>query len=115
MTTPLLQYVKRFDKGGEIVGFGGGGYKQSWPWCSLFVGYPSLFVAPNGEQLALPMCWRGTSLSTIFRVFVPIFFSGQSVVVDVEGVGFRPRAVVVGRGVVAGCTRTSNQEHVHKK
>ena len=27
MTTPLLQYVARFDGGGEIVGFGGGGYK----------------------------------------------------------------------------------------
>ena len=67
------------------------------------------FVAPSGEQLVLPMCWRGTSLSTISRVFVPIFFSGQSVVVDVEGVGFRPRSVVVGRGVVAICTRISSQ------
>ena len=34
MTTPLLQYVARFDGGGEIFGFGGGGYKESWPWCS---------------------------------------------------------------------------------
>ena len=63
----------------------------------LFVGFPSPFVAPSGEQLALFMCWRGTSLSTISRVFVPIIFSGQSVVVDVERVEFRPRAVVVGR------------------
>ena len=55
----------------------------------------SIFVAPSGERLASPMCWRGTSLSTISRVFDPIFFYGQSVVVDVEGVGFRPRAVVV--------------------
>ena len=31
MTTPLLQYVARFDGGGEIFGFGGGGYKESWP------------------------------------------------------------------------------------
>ena len=45
MTTPLLQYVARFDGGGEIVWFGGGGYKESRPWCSLFVGLPSLFVA----------------------------------------------------------------------
>ena len=51
------------------------------------------------------MCWKGASLSTISRVFVPMFFFGQSVVVDVEGVGFRPRAVVAGRGVVAVCTR----------
>ena len=109
MTTPLLEYVARFDGGGEIVGFGGGGYQESRPWCSLFVGFSSLFVAPSGGQLALLMCWRGTSLSTISRVFVPIFFSGQSAVVDVEGVGFRPRAVVVGRGVVAGCTRISSQ------
>ena len=53
MTTPLLQYVARFDEGGEIFGFGGGGYKESWPWCSLFVGFPSLFVAPSGEKPAL--------------------------------------------------------------
>ena len=53
MTTPLLQYVARFDGGGEIFGFGGGGYKESWPWCSLFVGFPSLFVKPSGEKPAL--------------------------------------------------------------
>ena len=53
MTTPLLQYVARFDGGGEIFGFGGGDYKESWPWCSLFVGFPSLFVAPSGEKPAL--------------------------------------------------------------
>ena len=53
MTTPLLQYVARFDGGGEIFGFGGGGYKESWPWCSLFVGFPSLFVAPSREKPAL--------------------------------------------------------------
>ena len=115
MTTPLLQYVARFDGGGEILGFEGGGYKESRPWCSLFVGFPSLFVAPSGEKPALPMCWKGTSLSTIPRVFVPIFFFGQSVVVDVEGVGFRPRAVVAGRGVVAVCTRISSQEYVYGK
>ena len=43
-TTPLLQYVARFDGGGEIVGFRGGGYKKSRPWCSLFVSFPSLGV-----------------------------------------------------------------------
>ena len=53
MTTPLLQYVARFDGGGEIFGFGGGGYKVSWSWCSLFVEYPSLFVATSGEKPAL--------------------------------------------------------------
>ena len=53
MTTPLLQYVARFDGGGEIFGFEGGGYKESWPWCSLFVEYPSLFVATSGEKPAL--------------------------------------------------------------
>ena len=30
MTTPMLQHVARFDGGGEIVGVGGGGYKESW-------------------------------------------------------------------------------------
>ena len=33
----------------------------------------------------------------------------------VEGVGFRPRAVVAGRGVVAVCTRVSSQEYVYDK
>ena len=99
---------------GKIVGFGGRGNKESWSWCSLFVGFPSPFIAPSGEQLALPMCWRGTSLSTISRVFVPIFFFGQSVV-DVGGVGFRTRAVVAGRGVVALCTGISSQEYIYDK
>ena len=107
MTTPLLQYAIRFYGDSEVVGFGWGCYKKSQPWCSLFVGFSSLFVAPSGERLAFLMCWRGTSLSTTSRFFVVIFFSAQRVVVDVERVGFRPRAVVVWRGgVVAGCTRT---------
>ena len=100
MTTPLLQYVARFDGEGENFGFGEGGSKESWPWCSLFVGFPSLFVAPSGEKPAFAMCWKGTSLSTISRVLAPIFLFGQSVIVDVEGVGFRPRAVVAGRRVI---------------
>ena len=74
MTTPLLQYFVRFDGGAEIVGFGRGGYKASWPWCSLFVGFPSLSVAPSSEKLAILMCWRGASRSTISRIFVSIFF-----------------------------------------
>ena len=117
MTTPLLlQYVERFDGGGrEFWVWRGRFYYESWPWCSLFVGFPSLLVAPSGEKPALPMCWEGTSLSIISRVFVPIFFFGQSVVVGVEGVGFRPRAVVAGRGVVAVCTRISRQEYVYDK
>ena len=115
ITTPLLQYIARFDGGGEIFGFGGGGCKESWLWCSLFVGLPPLFVAPSGEKPALPMSWKGTSLSTISRVFVPIIFVEQSVVVDVEGVGFRPREVVAGRGVVAVCTRISSQAYVYDK
>ena len=57
--------------GGEIVGFGRRGYKES-----LFVGFPSLFVAPSGEELVLPVCWTGTSLSTISHVFGHIFFDG---------------------------------------
>ena len=53
MTTPLLQYVARFDEGGEIFGFAGGCYKESWSWCSLFVGSPSLYVATSGKKPAL--------------------------------------------------------------
>ena len=112
MTTPLLQYVARFDSGGENVGFGGGAYKESRPWCSLLVAFPFLFNAPSGEQLALPVCWRGTSLPTTSHVFGPIFLSGQSVVVNVEGVGFRPKG---GREVVAVCTRISSREFARDK
>ena len=115
MVTTLLQYVARCDGGGEIFLFGGGRYEESWPWYSLFVGFRSLFVAPSGDTPAFPMCWKGISLSTISRVFVTIFFFGQSVVVDVEEVGFRPRAVVAGRGVVAVCTCISSQEYVYDK
>ena len=50
MSTPLQQYVAWFDVRGEIFGFGGGGYKESWPWCSLFVGFTSLIAAPSGEK-----------------------------------------------------------------
>ena len=105
ITTRLLQYVAWFDGGSEIFGFGREGYKESWPWCSLFIGFPSLFVVPSDEQLAfLPGCWIG--LSTIYRVFGPTLFSEQSVVTDVEGVGFRPRAIVVGE-------RSCSCMHVH--
>ena len=45
MTTPLLQYVARFDGRGETAEFGGRGYKESRPLCFLFVGFPSLGVA----------------------------------------------------------------------
>ena len=41
MTIPLLQYVARFDGGGEVVGYGKGGYQKSRPWCSLFVSFAS--------------------------------------------------------------------------
>ena len=72
-TTPLLQYVVRFDGGGEVVGFGGGGYKKRRLWCSLFVGFPSVLIAPSGEQPHLPTCWRGTRLSTISAFSSPYF------------------------------------------
>ena len=44
-----------------------------------------------------------------FRPHTQVFLFGQSVVVDVEGVGYRPRAVVAGRGVVAVYRRISSQ------
>ena len=43
-----------------------------------------------------------------FPHLCPIYFSEQSGSVDAEGVAFRPRAVVVWRGVVTGCTRISS-------
>ena len=61
------------------------------------------------------MCWRETSLSTTSRVLVPIMLSWQCAVVAVEGVAFRPRAVVAWREIVAGCTRIFSQiDHSRK-
>ena len=51
MTAPLLQYIARFDGRGEIVGFGEGGDEKSWPWCSLFVGFPSLLSICCAKRL----------------------------------------------------------------
>ena len=107
--TAAVLYFARFDGGGEIVGVWMRRLQGELAVAPLFVGFPSLFVAPSGEQLALLMRLSGTSLSTISRVFSLIFFSGQSVVVHVEGVGFRPRADVVGREVMSGCTRIYSQ------
>ena len=60
-----------------------------------------------------------THIFTHIHIFVLMFFFGHSVVlallVDIEGVGFRPSAVVVGKEVVSGCTRISSQEYVHEK
>ena len=78
MTTPLLQYVARFDGGGEIFGFGGGGYKVSWSWCSLFVEYPSLFVATSGEKPAL----RFRPRAVVAGRGVVAVFSSQEYVYD---------------------------------
>ena len=50
-----------------------------------------------------------------FPRFRPHFFLGQNVVVDVEGVGFRSRIIIAGRGVVAVCTHISSQEYVYDK
>ena len=50
-----------------------------------------------------------------FRPYIFLRAERCTTVVHVEGVGFRPRAVVVGRGVVAVCTRISSQEYVYDK
>ena len=52
MATPLLQYVARFDGGARFLGLEGE-VKESWSWCSLFVEFPSLFVATSREKPAL--------------------------------------------------------------
>ena len=76
MVTSLLQYVARFHGESDITGWGG--YKESRSWCPCLSDSGAIFVAPSGEQLAMSMCWRGTSLSTTSRVFVPIFFMSRA-------------------------------------
>ena len=116
ITIPLLQYVAQFDGRGDILGFRWRLQRESavvLPVCRIRV---SITCAKRrATVIALLICWRGTSLCIISCVFVPICFSGQSVVVVVEGLEFRPRAVVVGREIVSGCTRISSQENVHEK
>ena len=73
LTTPLLQYVTRLDGSGETVGFAWGGWKESRPRCSLFVGFPSLFAVPSGERLALPMCRRGKACTRFSGCLSPYF------------------------------------------
>ena len=75
MTTPLLQYVTRFDGGGKNAGFGGGGYGKSRQWCFLFVGFPSLIIGPSGEQLALLICVGGGQACPPFPAFSSPYFS----------------------------------------
>ena len=58
---------------------------------------------------------EGDKLARHFPRFRTYIFSGQIAVVDVEGVGFRPRAVVAGRGVVSVCARISSQEYIYDK
>ena len=111
MMTPPLQCVARFD--GEIFGLDREVTRRVGCGSPCLSNYP-LFLAQSGEQLVLPMYWRGTSLS-ISRVFVPKYFPRQSVVVDVEGVAFRPRILVVGRGLVAGCTRIFASQNIYEK
>ena len=88
--TPLLQYVARFDGGGEIVGFGWGRLQGEWavvlPVCRIPVS-----ISPSGEQLALLTCDGEGQACPPFPAFsAPYVFSGESVVVDVDVVGFRP-------------------------
>ena len=70
--------------------------------------------------VVLPVCRiphvsEGDKLVHVFLRFRPHIFSGKSVVVDVEGVAFQPRAVVLWRGVMAGCVRISSQNYGHEK
>ena len=76
---------------------------------------PVSICCTKRRETSFTHIWKGTSLSTISRVFVSIFFFGPSVVFDIEGVAFRPRAVVAGRGVVAVCTQISSEEYVYGK
>ena len=48
MTAPLLQYIARFDGGGEIVGFGEGGDEKHGAPCLSDSRLYYLFVAPSG-------------------------------------------------------------------
>ena len=90
-------------------------------------GSPSLSIyvlrqaASTYYSFSLFMCWRrGTCLTCPVHHFprfrYHVFLRAERCIVDhVEGVGFRPRAVVVGREVVSGCTRISSKEYVHEK
>ena len=117
MMTPLLrQHVGRFDGGG----------RHYWVWRGRLQG--ELVVVLPVYRIPVSICCakrRATSFARVlegdkpvhhFPRFRPhVFLRTERFVVDVEGVRFRPRAFVVGRGVVAVCMRISSQEYVYDK
>ena len=82
------------------------------PVCRISV---SICCAKRRETSFFTHALEGDKPVHHFPRFRPHIFLEQSVVVDVEGVGFRPRVVVAERGVVAVCTRISSQEYVYDK
>ena len=50
-----------------------------------------------------------------FPRFIPKRFPGQSLLGVGEEMRFRPRAVVVGKELMSGCTRIASREYVHDK
>ena len=96
MTTPLLQYVARFDGGRDCWVWTGrlqGELAMVLPVCRI----PVSISCAKRRATSFTHVLEGDKLVHHFPRLRPIFFFGQSVVVHVEGVGFRPRAVVAGR------------------
>ena len=88
--TALQQRFTRSHSDQGNCGFGGRGSEESRMWCSSAVGdvkSPSLFAAPSGERLAIPIIdLREPSLFTCSCVSVACVFFVWSVGCDVGGV-----------------------------
>ena len=115
ITESLLQYVARLKGGARLLGLEGGVARRVdrvvLPVCRI----PVSTCCAKRRATSFTHALEGVSLSAISRVLVTILFSGRSVVVDIEGVGPPPRAVVVGRGVAAVRPRISSQEYFYDK
>ena len=77
-------------------------------------GFPNVFICCAKRRVASFTHVLVVDKPVHLPRFIRHIFSRQSFVLDVEGVKFRPRAVVVWREVVAGYTRIS-KKYVHEK
>ena len=115
ITTPLVQYVARFDGGAKFLGLKGEVTRRVGHGAPCVSDSRLYLLRQAARNQLYPCVGRGQACPPFPASSFPYFSLGQSVAVDAEGVGFRPRAVVAGRGVVAVCTLISSQEYAYDK
>ena len=77
MTTPLLQYFTQFDEGGEIVGFGGGGYKERVGRGAPCLSDSRLYLLRQAARNQLHSCVGGGQACPPFPAFSSPYFHSR--------------------------------------